>query len=160
MILASEKTERLGGIHLSCSLAAALNVLRAMLSLGDNMDENQIYDAVGEDGIRRLVAAFYRQVPGDDILGPMYPEEDLEGAESRLRGFLIFRFGGPQDYIAERGHPRLRLRHAPFELDQAARDRWVQLMWNAFDETDLPSEAVVAMKTFLSQVATFLINRE
>ena len=90
----------------------------------------------------------------------MYPDDDLDGAEKRLCGFLTFRFGGPQDYIAEGGHPRLRMRHAPFEVNQAARDRWVQLMWNAFEEADLPPEAVSVMKAFLAQVATFLINRD
>src|SRR5436853_576961 len=82
---------------------------------------------VGEDGFTRLVAAFYRHVPNDDILGPMYAAHDLEGAEQRLRDFLIYRFGGPQRYIEQRGHPRLRARHIPFRVDQAARDRWMQL---------------------------------
>ena len=74
------------------------------------------------------IAAFYRQVPGDPILGPMYPAHDLAGAETRLRDFLVGRFGGPQRYIEQRGHPRLRLRHAPFPIDPAARDRWLELM--------------------------------
>lgn len=124
------------------------------------MDESQIYQAVGEAGIRKLVAAFYKQIPDDDILGPMYPKNDLAGAESRLAGFLIFRFGGPQDYIAERGHPRLRLRHAPFAVNQAARDRWVALMDAAFEAAELPADAVAVMKPFLHHVATFLINRD
>ena len=64
---------------------------------------------------------------------------DLAGAEERLRGFLIFRFGGPPRYIEERGHPRLRMRHAPFAIGQAARNRWVQLMNNAFAEAALPA---------------------
>jgi hemoglobin len=70
-----------------------------------------LYSIIGEEGFTRLVAAFYRRVPQDDILGKMYPEEDPAGAEQRLRGFLIYRFGGPQHYIEERGHPRLRARH-------------------------------------------------
>ena len=70
--------------------------------------DTQLYGLIGEDGFRRLVAAFYRRVPGDDILGPMYPESDMAGAEERLRGFLIQRFGGPDDYSQRRGHPRLR----------------------------------------------------
>ena len=123
------------------------------------MDESGVFSAVGEDGIRRLVAAFYRRVPDDDILGPMYPKDDLPGAEARLRGFLIFRFGGPQDYIEQRGHPRLKMRHAPFVVNQAARDRWVELMGAAFDEAELPSSAVVVMKSFLENVATFLLNQ-
>ena len=102
------------------------------------MDDNEVYGAIGEDGFQRLVAAFYRQVPGDDILGPMYPKDDMHGAEERLRDFLIFRFGGPQRYIEQRGHPRLRMRHAPFAVGQAARDRWMQLMDRALSEAALP----------------------
>lgn len=118
-----------------------------------------IYEIIGEDGFTRLVAAFYRQVPSDDILGPMYPSKDLSGAEQRLRDFLIFRFGGPPRYLEERGHPRLRLRHAPFALDQAARNRWMELMRNAMRESELPAEAAGALDEVLDGVATFLINR-
>lgn len=122
------------------------------------VQEHEVYGVVGEDGFRRLVAAFYAQVPNDNILGPMYPPDDLSGAEDRLRDFLIFRFGGPQSYIEQRGHPRLRGRHAPFKIDQAARDRWVKLMENAFAEAALPAEAVEVMKPFLANVASFLMN--
>lgn len=107
-----------------------------------------------------MVAAFYRQVPEDDILGPMYPREDLSGAEMRLRDFLIFRFGGPPRYLEERGHPRLRMRHAPFPVDGAARDRWIQLMTRALDEAALPAEADAKLREFFLHVATFLINRQ
>ncbi len=72
------------------------------------MDEMEVFSAVGEEGFARLIAAFYEQVPGDDILGPMYPKHDMVGAEQRLRDYLIYRFGGPQRYIEERGHPRLK----------------------------------------------------
>ncbi len=95
------------------------------------MGENEIYPAIGSEGFERLCAAFYRQVPDDEILGPMYPADDWDGAEQRLRDFLIYRFGGPQTYIAERGHPRLRGRHAPFAIDRDARDRWMLLMNHA-----------------------------
>lgn len=122
--------------------------------------EDEIYGRIGEDGFRRLVAAFYAQIPGDAILGPMYPKEDLPGAEKRLRDFLIFRFGGPQTYLQERGHPRLRARHAPFAVDQAARDRWVALMDRAIDEAALPEEAVATLRPFFDNVATFLMNRQ
>jgi len=114
---------------------------------------------IGEDGFDRLVRAFYRQVPGDDILGPMYPPHDLEGAAVRLRDFLIGRFGGPQRYIEQRGHPRLRARHAPFVIDQRARDRWVALMTRALDETALPSEVDDLLRAFFHSTATFMINR-
>lgn len=124
------------------------------------MNEDRIFTLVGEEGFARLVAAFYRQVRSDDILGPMYPAHDLEGAEQRLRDFLIYRFGGPQRYIEQRGHPRLRARHIPFRVDQAARDRWMQLMNNAFNETKLPAEAEQGLKAFLEQMSTFMINHE
>ncbi|MGH9572131.1 MAG: globin [Candidatus Acidiferrales bacterium] len=119
-----------------------------------------LYSVIGEEGFARLVAAFYRQVPEDDILGPMYPAEDLHGAEERLRDFLIGRFGGPQRYIERRGHPRLRMRHARFHIDQAARDRWMALMEKAFVQAALPGEAEQFLHEFLSQIATFMINRE
>jgi hemoglobin len=115
---------------------------------------------IGEDGFVRLVRAFYAQVPDDDVLGAMYPRQDLEGAEQRLRDFLVYRFGGPQRYIAERGHPRLRQRHHPFRLDQRARDRWVQLMDRALDDTKLPSEAEAVLRKFFHETATFLMNAQ
>src|ERR1041384_346696 len=124
------------------------------------MNEGQIFSLIGEDGFTRLVAAFYRQVYDDDILGPMYPAREREGAEQRLRDFLIYRFGGPQRYIEQRGHPRLRARHIPFRVDQAARDRWMQLMNNAFTESHFPAEAELGLKAFLEQMSTFMINHE
>ncbi len=123
------------------------------------VEEGQVYEAVGEQGFRRLVAAFYRQVPGDDILGPMYPADDMAGAEERLLGFLIFRFGGPPSYIQERGHPRLRMRHAPFRIDSAASVRWVQLMRRALDEAAFPLEVRAVLDNFFASTATFLVNR-
>jgi hemoglobin len=124
------------------------------------MDESTVYGMIGEEGFTRVVAAFYRQVPQDDILSKMYPGDDLHGAEQRLRDFLIFRFGGPQRYIEQRGHPRLRMRHAPFHIDQAARDRWIELMGNAISEAALPDVAEQFLRQFLGQVATFLINHD
>jgi hemoglobin len=123
------------------------------------MDDQDVYGAIGEDGFTRLIAAFYRQVPGDEILGPMYPADDLEGAELRLRDFLVFRFGGPQRYLAQRGHPRLRMRHVPFAIGQAARDRWMQMMNRALEETKLPAEAEAVLREFFESTATFMINR-
>lgn len=115
--------------------------------------------AVGEDGFRQLVAAFYRQIPTDDLLGPMYPQDDLQEAENRLAGFLIYRFGGPDTYLHQRGQPRLRMRHAPFTITQAARDRWVKLMDAALQQMRWPSEIVAIVQPFLHDSATFLINR-
>jgi hemoglobin len=123
------------------------------------VDDYEIYAAVGEEGFQRLVAAFYRQVPDDDILGPMYPPDDLAGAEQRLRDFLVGRFGGPPRYLEQRGHPRLRMRHAPFAVNPAARDRWIQLMTRALDEVRFPPEADALLREFFAAVATMMINR-
>lgn len=121
--------------------------------------DSQVYGVIGEEGFTRLVAAFYRRVPSDDILGPLYPQEDMGGAEMRLRLFLIMRFGGPQHYLEHRGHPRLRMRHAPFPVDRRARDRWVMLMGQALEEVQLPEPATGALRRFFEDAATFLINQ-
>ena len=121
--------------------------------------EGKIFGIIGEEGFQRLVAAFYRQVPTDKILGPMYPADDLEGAEYRLRGFLIGRFGGPQTYIEERGHAALRMRHAPYNLNIDARNRWVEIMDRALDEAAFATEVDEVLRPFFAQTATFLINR-
>lgn len=124
------------------------------------MINDDIYHDLGEDGFARLVAAFYRHIPSDDILGPMYPKDDLAGAEERLRDFLISRFGGPPRYLQQRGHPRLRMRHAPFPIDAAARARWLALMDRAFAEASLPPEPEAVLREFFTSVATMLVNRE
>lgn len=121
--------------------------------------DTQVYEVIGEEGFERLVAAFYRQVPSDDILGPMYPEHDMQGAEQRMRDFLVMRFGGPRRYMENRGHPRLRMRHMPFAIDQQARDRWMQLMENALEEAALPAAATRALHKFFVDASTFMINR-
>ena len=124
------------------------------------MEDDEIYPAIGEDGFQRLVAAFYRRIPQDDLLGPMYAEDnDLPGAEQRLRDFLIFRFGGPPRYIEERGHPRLRMRHVRFPVGQAARDRWMELMSAALAEAAFPPEVDSKLRAFFDSTATFLMNR-
>ena len=122
--------------------------------------EHQIYERIGEEGFEKLVRAFYKQVPTDEILGPMYPTDDIGGAEQRLRDFLVGRFGGPPRYVEQRGHPRLRMRHAPFPVNQAARDRWVLLMTNAMREAELPQDVSKMMLEFFNGVATFMMNRE
>ncbi len=88
----------------------------------------------------------------------MYPEADLEGAEERLRDFLIYRFGGPQDYLQKRGNPMLRARHGPFRITPTAATRWMTLMKNAIAAAKLPEEAVVIIQPFLQNVAEFLVN--
>ncbi len=120
------------------------------------------YEAVGgEETFRQVVHEFYKQVPTDDILGPMYPADDLEGAEDRLRWFLAQYWGGPEEFNMRRGHPRLRMRHAQFHIDEAARDRWLELMGNAMatiDEETLPDEHRAAMWDHMERVAHMLVN--
>ena len=123
------------------------------------MEEHEVYAAIGDEGFERLAAAFYRQIPGDDVLGPMYPANDMEASQQRLRGFLIFRFGGPQTYIEQRGHPRLRMRHAPFAIGQTARDRWLQLMRQALQDANLPEDVTQLLGAFFESTTTFLMNR-
>lgn len=114
--------------------------------------------AVGEGAVRATVRAFYAAVPGDDVLGPMYPPDDLAGAEERLGDFLVMRFGGSPRYMERRGHPRLRMRHAPFAIDAVARERWVSLMDRALD-VEWPDESTrETARAFLRDVATFLRN--
>src|SRR5580698_2272366 len=129
------------------------------MASGAQVDENDIYGLIGEEGFVRLVGAFYKQVPADDLLGPMYAGRDLAEAEQRLRDFLVVRFGGPSRYLEQRGHPRLRMRHNPFPIDQQARDRWVRLMDTAFQEAQLPPEAEQVLRSFFDTTATFLMNR-
>jgi len=123
------------------------------------VDDAEVYARIGEDGFMRLVRAFYAHVPDDDILGAMYPSDDLAGAEVRLRDFLVGRFGSPPRYIEQRGHPRLRARHLPFAIDQRARDRWIMLMTRALDEARLPPDADAVLRRFFDGMATFMMNR-
>lgn len=119
----------------------------------------EIFDHLGEAQLEQLIAAFYRRVKTDDILNPMYPQDDMAGAEYRLKEFLVYRLGGPQRYLQERGHPALRMRHAPFAINQSARDRWMELMTAAMTETEVPAEIRQTLELFFDQMATFLINR-
>ena len=121
--------------------------------------DTQICELIGEAGLRTLVAAFYRRVPADEILGVMYPKEDLAGAEHRLGEFFIQRFGGPGRYSEARGHPRLRLRHAPFRVDVNARNRWLELMEAAMAEVNIPPEALGVLRKYFSDTATFMVNQ-
>ena len=122
--------------------------------------EMPVHDLIGGDAIAAIVAGFYRRVPSDPILGPMYPPNDLAGAEQRLREFLVYRLGGPPTYLHHRGHPRLRMRHAPFAVDRRARDRWLLLMTESIAEQGVPTEVASYLERFLGDIATFLINRQ
>jgi hemoglobin len=132
---------------------------RSLLASIVLVEEHEVFGEIGDDGFTRLIAAFYKHIPDDDILGPMYRGRDLAAAEKRLRDFLIYRFGGPQQYIEERGHPRLRMRHAPFAIDQTARNRWMTLMKKALEETKLPEAAGQVLEAFFDSTATAMLNR-
>jgi hemoglobin len=123
------------------------------------MNEAGVMAACGEDGIRRMVAAFYRQVRTDDLIGPMYPATDLAGSEERLAEFLLFRLGASTRYIETRGHPKLRMRHITFKIGIAERDRWVELMTAAMEETGMPLAARGFLEPFFAQVADFMRNQ-
>jgi hemoglobin len=115
--------------------------------------------SVGEAKLRAMVGAFYRRVRTDDVIGPMYPQDDWAGAEKRLADFIVYRFGGPQTYIEERGHPGLRGRHMPFPIGETARDRWLDLMGQAMRETAIPDAAAPLIGGFFAQVAEMMRNR-
>lgn len=119
----------------------------------------KLYGQVGEEKLREMVSAFYRRVKTDDTLGPMYPDDDWEGAEKRLADFIVYRFGGPQTYIEERGHPRLRGRHMPFAIGEVERDRWMKLMTEAMAETQVSAEPAEVITAFFGQVADMMRNR-
>lgn len=114
---------------------------------------------VGEPKLRAMVAAFYQRVREDDVIGKMYPPDDWEGSEKRLADFLVYRFGGPQTYIEERGHPRLRGRHMPFSIGILERDRWLELMGSAMREVEVPEQALLTLEPFFTQIADFMRNR-
>jgi len=123
------------------------------------MDEAVIYTILGEEGFTKMVAAFYRRIKTDDLIGPMYPPDELEAAEERLRLFLLFRFGNDPRYQAKRGHPRLRMRHAPFPIGNAEAERWLELMDAAMEETKVPQSIRMELNAFFTMVAHNMKNQ-
>ena len=123
------------------------------------MNEAETMAMCGEDGIRRMVAGFYRRMRTDDLIGPMYPEDDWEGSEERLAEFVLFRLGASKRYTELRGHPRLKARHVPFRIGAAERDRWLDLMNLAIDEAALPDEACGFLRAMFRQIADFMRNQ-
>jgi hemoglobin len=107
----------------------------------------------------RLVGRFYDAVAIDPILRPLYPEPDLSGARRRLTLFLAQYWGGPRTYDDERGHPRLRMRHAPFAIDAAARDRWLTLMRAALAAEAPPPDVATELDAYLEMAAEAMRNR-
>jgi hemoglobin len=112
----------------------------------------------GAPVFRKIVARFYEQVREDEILRPLYPEEDLGPAEERLRMFLEQYWGGPRTYSDQRGHPRLRMRHAPFRIGLIERDAWLRCMRVAVDEADLDEAHRRQLWQYLEYAATSMVN--
>lgn len=118
-----------------------------------------LYEAVGgEETFRALVGRFYREVAKDEILRPLYPDEDLGPAEEHLRLFLMQYWGGPRTYSEQRGHPRLRMRHAPFSIGPFERDAWLRCMRIALDETGIPEPYRQRLWNYLEMAAHSLLN--
>lgn len=118
------------------------------------------YDEIGgEETIRAIVHRFYEGVAHDDVLREMYPEEDLAPAEERLRLFLTQYWGGPTTYSEQRGHPRLRMRHAPFAVTPEARDRWLLHMRAGLDAAGLPPEQDERFWGYLTMAAESMVNQ-
>ena len=117
------------------------------------------YDRIGgSDSFDRLVRAFYEGIRSDSVLLPMYPEDDLEGAIWRLSAFLQQYFGGPQTYSEQRGHPRLRMRHAPFTVNPEARERWLAHMRKALDTLELSPMDDGEMWDYFERAALSMVN--
>ena len=112
----------------------------------------------GKETFRKLAAKFYEGVAQDDILKPMYPEEDLGPAAERLQLFLEQYWGGPTTYQEQRGHPRLRMRHAPYKINPAARDRWLLHMRAAVDSLELAPLHDAELWAYLDRAATAMLN--
>ncbi|MFB7476573.1 globin [Kitasatospora sp. NPDC056184] len=125
------------------------------------LSEETFFEQVGgEPTFRRLVHRFYQGVAEDELLRPMYPEEDLGPAEERFALFLMQYWGGPRTYSEQRGHPRLRMRHVPFKVDRAAHDAWLKHMRVALDELGLPQDAERQLWEYLTYAAASMINTE
>jgi hemoglobin len=117
------------------------------------------YDEIGGmPTIAAIVARFYEGVAGDEVLRPLYPEEDLAPAAERFTLFLAQYWGGPTTYSDERGHPRLRMRHAPFAVTPVARDHWLQHFRAGLDSVDLTPEQDAQFWDYVTHAAQFMVN--
>jgi hemoglobin len=125
---------------------------------GEPVGSNFWREVGGRATFEKLVRAFYDGVQTDEVLWPMYPEDDLEGAIQRLTGFLEQYWGGPGTYSEERGHPRLRIRHNPFKVNPDARDRWLTHMRVAVDSLDLSPLHANMLWDYLERAAHAMVN--
>jgi hemoglobin len=122
-------------------------------------DPRQFFNEVGGAAtFHKLVARFYAEVAEDPVLRPIYPEEDLGPAEERLRMFLEQYWGGPRTYSDQRGHPRLRMRHAPFRIGPIERDAWLRCMRVAVDDAGLDDAHRAILWQYLEMAAASMVN--
>ncbi|NMI01458.1 globin [Pseudonocardia acidicola] len=122
--------------------------------------QNFYAEVGGAPVFRKIISRFYEQVAEDEILRPLYPEEDLGPAEDRLRMFLEQYWGGPRTYSDQRGHPRLRMRHAPFKVGPLERDAWLRCMRIAVDEAGLDTEHRDQLWHYLQYAAASMVNSD
>jgi hemoglobin len=121
---------------------------------------SNFYDEVGgEKFFAELVSLFYAQVATDPILRPMYPDDDLQAAARRLQLFLEQYWGGPTTYGEERGHPRLRMRHAQFPINEAAKDAWMRCMMAAVENIEIKEPERSELVQYLEMAANSLVNK-
>ena len=116
--------------------------------------------AGGTPFFEALVGSFYAGVASDPVLRAIYPEADLANAERRLRLFLIQYWGGPRTYNDERGHPRLRMRHFPFAIGPAERDRWLVHMRAAIAAAAPPADVAAELERYFTMAAEAMRNRD
>jgi hemoglobin len=120
---------------------------------------SSLYERLGAEAFHTLVTRFYAGVAEDAVLRPLYPDEDFAAAPQRLEMFLVQYWGGPHDYQDQRGHPRLRMRHAPFHIGPAARDAWMRRMIAAVDSLDLGAADREELLDYLAGAALMLQNQ-
>lgn len=125
---------------------------------GEPVGSNFWREVGGRETFEKLVRAFYDGVQTDEVLWPMYPQDDLEGAIQRLTGFLEQYWGGPGTYSEERGHPRLRIRHNPFKVNPEARDRWLHHMHIAVKGLGLAPLHENMLWDYLERAAHAMVN--
>ena len=121
---------------------------------------SNFYEEVGGEAFfADLISQFYAHVATDPILRPMYPEKDMKGAAERLQKFLEQYWGGPDTYSQERGHPRLRMRHAGFHIDSAARDAWLLCMKDAVNGLEIADDLKAELWNYMEMAANSMVNQ-
>src|SRR4051812_28923135 len=121
-------------------------------------DIQAVYPAIGDDGFRALVEAFYRRVEADPLLRPIFPP-DLTNGRERQYLFLRQYFGGPGEYSERHGPPQLRRRHFPFAITRDARDAWLGHMLAAIDEVAIPEPHASVLREYFERFSVEMINR-